>query len=226
MSKSDYDFKHKPLDRGVCAELIAELYSGQIVSHTNIFPELNSEHLARGGRPPVASNLKELVRGALRKLQSEGRARSIHNGEWTVGETTNQEHQRVVRKSRSQKIGLEDTTIIGEGESCVYVYHLPLYMDYSIERGETTWACKVGRTSGDLETRLLEQVEGTGLPEYPSVTLVLKTDNSERWEKAIHESLRVRNKGIDTIGDEWFDTSPDEVLDLIFFLDPSKKTKA
>lgn len=105
--------------------------------------------------------------------------------------------------------------IIGDGPECVYVYYYPAYKELAKLKGKSSWPCKIGRTTGMVTGRL--QSQGTGMPERPRLSIVFKTVNSEAWEKLLHDMLKVVfPKHIsEAPGQEWFDTTPEKILEMI-----------
>lgn len=105
--------------------------------------------------------------------------------------------------------------IIGDGPECVYVYYYPAYKELAKLKGKSSWPCKIGRTTGMVTGRL--QSQGTGMPEKPRLSIVFKTDNSETLEKLLHDMLKVvfLKHISEAPGQEWFDTTPEKILEMI-----------
>ena len=88
------------------------------------------------------------------------------------------------------------------------------------ERKERSWQCKIGKTKGNPLDRILAQA-GTVLPEKPIIALALRTKYSAALETALQGVLTLRGLAIeDAPGNEWFLTSPAEVLALAKVFDP------
>ena len=74
------------------------------------------------------------------------------------------------------------------------------------------WECKVGMTESDIDTRIKAQ-RTTAIYEKPEIGLEIRTDNPRCLEKAIHAILELKGRKMDTDGgNEWFLTSPNEVM--------------
>jgi len=85
-------------------------------------------------------------------------------------------------------------------------------------QGKNRWACKIGRTDRDPLLRILSQ-SSTALPETPFIEFVIKTQNSNLLEAAIHSVLQIRNQHLkNSPGYEWFETNPDEVLEIVRYI--------
>jgi len=103
---------------------------------------------------------------------------------------------------------------VGSGRDSVYVYYLPTYRELAQIRGSTRFHCKIGMSTRDPLLRVASQA-GTALPEHPRIALNIRTDRASELEKAIHGILKVRGQYVsDAPGNEWFLTSPDEVMEI------------
>ena len=71
-------------------------------------------------------------------------------------------------------------------------------------------------TFDDPHERVRQQTDSpTGLPESPQIGLIIKTDNAQGIERAIHSILSAKGKHKeDALGKEWFITSPEEVEEI------------
>ena len=123
-------------------------------------------------------------------------------------------------RRRKSSISAPEKTI-GIGKGSVYLYYYPQYRESAESKGETIWACKIGKTiHGEADGRIKPQV--TGQPESPKIGLHIKTDREEKIERIIHDILKVRGKHIDDApGVEWFLTSPSEVEEIYEFIGES-----
>ena len=103
------------------------------------------------------------------------------------------------------------------GPESVYVYYYPAYKKLAKLQGKSSWPCKIGRTVGRVSERVIGQ--GTALPERPSLAIVWKTDRSEVGEQVLHNILQSYGQDIpEAPGKEWFNTTPEEILETIRFL--------
>ncbi|WP_370873527.1 GIY-YIG nuclease family protein [Peribacillus cavernae] len=65
---------------------------------------------------------------------------------------------------------------------------------------------------------MLSQVS-TALPEMPTIEYIIKTSDASLLETMLHSILKIRGKKIENSpGSEWFDTNPEEVIELIEFV--------
>jgi hypothetical protein len=63
------------------------------------------------------------------------------------------------------------------------------------------------------------------LREPPTIGLLFKTSLPFQWEHVLHGILALRGRILeDAPGEEWFSTSPDEVAELIGYIDAGVKT--
>jgi len=128
-------------------------------------------------------------------------------------------HETFIAPPITPRFAAERT--FGAGSGAIYVYYLPAYKERAVARNEKSWACKIGKSDRDPLDRILDQA-ATALPERPIVDFILLTDHASLIERALHCVLAIRGRRIEgSPGFEWFLTSPEEVLHLINFFDPS-----
>lgn len=113
--------------------------------------------------------------------------------------------------------------ILGEGEGKVYVFYDHREKQEAEQKGSDIWLCNVGSTKRAVEERVDEQIREWLVS--PTIGLIIKTDYPpDELETKIHEILKVFNrkkkehKGKKLKGNEWFDTSPDEVIYIVRFI--------
>lgn len=125
--------------------------------------------------------------------------------------------ESIPNPSKNMNLNAEET--IGSGRNSVYLYYDQQKRDSAESKGENVWECKIGETIRELYTRIDEQA-GTAVPaERLKLGLHIKTDKSEKMERIIHDILKVRGKHIEeTLGREWFLTSPSEVKEICKFI--------
>lgn len=105
---------------------------------------------------------------------------------------------------------------IGDGRGYVYAYYYPGYR----KNEGIDFPIKIGR-SIEYQARIETQSRATGMPEEPEVAIVWRTDKPEAAEKLLHELLKFRGKHLaDAPGTEWFQTSPDEIRQVIESIQP------
>lgn len=108
--------------------------------------------------------------------------------------------------------------IYGKGENAVYLYYYECYRELAELKSEDIWPCKIGRTDRDPLVRILSQTS-TALPEQPTVSFIIKTEDSLQLEKLIHSYLLLKNRKVqNSPGTEWFFTNSNEILSLLDFL--------
>lgn len=229
MENEKYIFAKVPLTPKVAKPLILELFQGRTETNQTIYNEVKSTHLARGGQGPKAQDNPRLLKSVLKQLKKEGVAMNPSQGHWSFTSNNFKDNnvnllKTDIKTSEQTEIRREITEefdadlVLGRGSSVVYLYYLPSYK----EREQIfTWPCKIGRSDKDPLKRIINQA-ATALPEKPKVAVIIRTDNSAVLEQAIHNILTYRNKRIETgMGKEWFDTNPDEFLNIVQFLEQS-----
>ena len=149
-----------------------------------------------------------LERGSYRRV-------TLRSGDGKIKGETKESIEAVPESEIEIQPEPEAEHIIGDGPECVYVYYYPAYKELAKLKGKSSWPCKIGRTAGMVTGRL--QSQATGMPEKPRLSIVFNTDNSETWEQILHGMLKVvSQKHIrEAPGQEWFDTTPEKILEMI-----------
>jgi hypothetical protein len=101
----------------------------------------------------------------------------------------------------------------GSGSKAVYTYYFESDRARADGEGRQTWACKIGSTD---RRRPLDRIrEQTQSPVAPVPALLLRTDTHKVLEKYLQLWLEGRGRKVmQSAGDEWYETNPDEVLAL------------
>jgi hypothetical protein len=102
----------------------------------------------------------------------------------------------------------------GEFDGYIYAFSFP-----SIVKPEAAFPIKVGKTVGDVDARVVEQVKGSASFEQPVILGRWQTNRIGPTELAIHNVLKARNKWRENApGKEWFDTTISEVESILKFV--------
>lgn len=113
----------------------------------------------------------------------------------------------------------EDAAIDPESNDAgvIYAYSFP-----SITRNGSKFPIKVGLTkTRDAAARILEQCRGTYCFEYPVILKVWEVQRVGKFEDAIHATLAARGLKRRAPGDEWFDTTLEEIEAIVKFVKQS-----
>lgn len=103
------------------------------------------------------------------------------------------------------------------------IFFYPTYKARAEDKGEEFWQCKIGKTTGDVGGRVDNQT--TGNPEPAEIALAFKTNYPKELEDALHAILKLRGRHVTEAGGvEWFETNPDEVQKIYYFLTALKAT--
>ena len=201
---NQYEYVEKPLTPSIAEKLIIEVFAGQTVQKQEIMRVVEERHHERGGLPARAKFPP--VTTALTNMKREGFVENPSQGYWFIRSTT-QEGDSV----DSESDNLEPEKIIGSGKQSVYLYYYPAYRRLAELQDEEVWACKIGKAKNDPLIRISSQTR-TALPEYPTVGLIIKTNEFTLMETTIQNILKLQGKHIrNAPGREWFLTSPSEV---------------
>lgn len=203
---NQYEYVEKPLTPRIAQHLILELFAGQTVQKQEMMRIVEETHQERDGLRSQAQR-NNPVTLALYNMRQEGQATKLgENNNWLISPST-QDDDSV----DSEPDNLEPEKIIGSGKQSVYLYYYPAYRRLAELQDEEVWACKIGKAKNDPLIRISSQTR-TALPEYPTVGLIIKTNEFALMETTIQNILKLQGKHIrNAPGTEWFLTSPSEV---------------
>lgn len=103
---------------------------------------------------------------------------------------------------------------VDEFDGWIYAFSFP-----SIVKTDGVFPIKIGRTVGDVEARVTDQVKGSASFEQPIILGRWKVKRIVPCELAIHNILKARSKWRENApGREWFDTTITEVESIIKFV--------
>lgn len=123
-----------------------------------------------------------------------------------------QEIEGIAYDGTSSRLRIERT--IGEGPESVYLYYHDVHAEFAATKGLFVWECKIGRTIGEPNARIIGQGALTCFPRPPIVGLLIRTHDGRSTEALLHSALVLAGRRIDQGGgSEWFLTSPDRVSD-------------
>jgi hypothetical protein len=225
-----YLYSGVPITPHIVRQLIKELFAGNLVQRQVIIDQVLDTHIKRRGLPPKGGGgCSGAVKKALQTMQEAGEAENPSLGYWKILPTDTEVAAETTENADLQETEVKDSppddsiaeVVLGTGTGSVYLFYLPTYRTRAEEHKESSWACKIGRTEHkNVLNRILAQA-ATALPEKPVVGLVLRTKYSLALEKALQNVLTLRSLAIeDAPGNEWFLTSPAEVIALAKVFDP------
>ncbi len=205
---NQYEYFEKSLTPGIAKKLIQELFAGQTAQKQEIMRVVEETHQKRGGLPSQAQH-NNPVTLALYNMRREGEASNPDkSGNWLIHSSAEDDNSV---DPEPNNLDLDPEKIMGSGKQSVYLYYYPVYRRLAELEGEEVWACKIGKAKNDPLIRISNQTR-TALPEYPKVSLVIKTDEFALMETTIQNILKLQGKHKqDAPGREWFITSPSEV---------------
>jgi hypothetical protein len=101
------------------------------------------------------------------------------------------------------------------GAGTIYAYSFP-----SIRKGGK-FPIKIGlTTTGDADARVAQQCKATCCFEHPVVLKTWEVQRVAAVEVAIHRTLEARGVKLQAPGNEWFDTTLEEVESIVNFVQP------
>ena len=209
------------------------MLDGQTVKRKVIVDTVVQLHCERGGLLPISEDWM-CIKASLRSLKKKGLVQSVHYAHWQIGKmpeslgesssklpghvNTNPVETPIANPNDTDPIApgeLSGVVMLGSGSGAVYVYYYPRDKKLAESERRSVWECKVGMTESDVGNRVRSQ-RTTAIYEEPEIGLEIRTDNPRCLEKAIHAILELKGRKIDTSGkgNEWFLTSPNEVMVL------------
>jgi T5orf172 domain len=204
-----------PLTPQIASRIIRELFNRQPQwKRQDLAIEVERLHLSLGGQKgtqPVARAVKR----ALSDLSSDRVVYNVASGTgiWRRMDSPLPSicEEKLPDIAASEEV--EDVLVIeesiGEGAEAVYLYFNPNDRELAGLKGKDVWECKVGKTTGDVCSRILAQVGKTALSRQPIVGLKIRCNDCSALEKALHASFRIVDCEIEeSLGMEWFHTSP------------------
>jgi hypothetical protein len=102
----------------------------------------------------------------------------------------------------------------------IYAFSFP-----AIQQPDRAFPIKVGKTAGDVETRVNYQCKQSATFENPTILRSWKVKRVGPMELAVHNVLKARGKWRENVpGTEWFDTTVSEIEEIIDFVTKSART--
>jgi hypothetical protein len=224
--EDEYKYKGVPITSRIVEEIILQIFKGQTLKRDDIVNSVLNYHIAKKGLKSEAQVFSRTVKKALSNLQNKQLASNISTGFWKIFSDDKSElnsQKTLVDESDNNTDEIEISVIpthaiYGKGDNAIYLYYYPSYKLLAESKLNELWPCKIGRTDRDPLSRVLSQ-SSTALPEKPIIEFIIKSDDSSLLEKAIHSILHLKNRYLtDSPGTEWFMTNPNEVLNIIRYI--------
>ena len=112
------------------------------------------------------------------------------------------------------------TDVDSNDSGIIYAYSFP-----SIMRDDGRFPIKVGlTTTGETDARVKQQCKQTCCFEYPVVLKKWEVQRVAAVEDAIHSTLEARGSKRQAPGNEWFDTTVEEIESIVAFVQPTAHT--
>lgn len=210
---SEYPHVGKHLNKPIIRDLIPLVYPGEGHFTIRQFREMMEKyHMENGGKNWKVKGKNNLIRYVLQEYVAQHGWECVDEKtpySWGLPKKSTETPKERTEPSKGYPVHLT----IGSGTGAVYVYYFPRDKNLAESEGKSVWQCKVGRTEGDVGSRVKGQMTAA-IYEKPEIGLEIRTDNPRCLEKAIHAILELKGRKIDTDGggNEWFFTSPNEVM--------------
>lgn len=207
-----YKYTNIELTPMVFAELLILLFDGKQFTRQDALDSITQYHRDHNGRLDKQSYVPAFKKAT--KILSDKGIQHDSYGVWRLN-YKKKEVEFVKKETNLAEFSYEADIVLGEGKSAVYLYYYDSYKEKAKLSGKDVWECKIGRSETDPLQRVFSQA-GTSFPEMPHIAIVMKCNNSNHLENAIHSILKTRNQWLESApGTEWFLTSPDEI-ELIY----------
>ena len=202
----EYQYKRKSLTPEIATEIIRDNLKGN-GSIIKIGDAVLKYHTERNGQPPDHS-LNIMIWCVMQRLSQQGYVNRI---------TKRNEGKGMYEQI--WEIYPFPLRVFGDGRYAVYLFYD--LRDYILrDKSKETWACKIGRTKRSVTKRVYELTKQWTI--VPRIALIFKFQTlaqTKQMEKMLHNVLKaeerhrkdLKKKGA---GREWFDTNPDEVVEL------------
>ena len=110
----------------------------------------------------------------------------------------------------------EATDVESNDAGVIYAYSFP-----AIVKATGKFPIKIGLTrNDDAEARVVQQCKQTCCFEYPKVLMTWEVQRVAAVEKSVHSMLEARGSKRHAPGNEWFDTTLEEVESIVKFVQP------
>ena len=210
---SEYPHAGKHLNKPIIRDIIPLVYPGEGYFTVNEFREMIVKyHEENGGKSWKAVEKDAPIRRVLQEYVERHGWKRVEEGKafgWGLPKESPEPPKEILEPPKDSAVPLT----LGSGTGAVYVYYYPRDKKLAESEGKSVWECKVGMTENDVDTRIKAQ-RTAAIYEKPEIGLEIRTDNPRCLEKAIHAILELKDRKIDTDGggNEWFFTSPNEVV--------------
>ena len=210
---SEYPHAGKHLNKPIIRDIIPLVYPGDGYFTVNEFREMMEKyHMENGGKNWKVKGKNNLIRYVLQEYVAQHGWECKNEKKpfiYGLPKKSTETPKEIIEPPKGYPVPLT----IGSGSGAVYVYYYPRDKKHAEAEGKSVWACKIGMTEDDVETRVKAQ-RSAAIYEDPEVGLEIRTDTPRCLEKAIHAILELKGRKIDTSGraNEWFLTSPNEVM--------------
>jgi hypothetical protein len=222
-----YKFKGLPLTPAVAEHVISSQLIGRQLKRAEIVNCVEQFHASNGGFPCQANDLSRTVKKALDNMKANGVAENPSTGWWRILSGIDGDRDQSIQaldesaiigdNGESETQAIQPLMVLGDGDESVYLYYYPAYKANALANGDDKWLCKIGRTDSNANIRISSQ--STGMPEKPEIGLVYRTSDSRTLESVLHGILSLRNQWSESSpGVEWFNTSIEDVLEIIGFV--------
>jgi T5orf172 domain len=161
-----------------------------------------------------ASNLPTLKK-ALGELKDDGLIANVRKGWWTLPADSQIPETKSPAPVSSGRRSMPVLREIGRGDECVYILQFRDDVEAARAANRSSWNCKIGKSKNAAQRLLNVGSNNTFIAKPPEIGLMILCDDADNVEKVIHYTLRKCRRHIEhSAGNEWFETSPDQVANF------------
>lgn len=191
MKDNQYRYQGVKLTPSIFTAILIQLYDGRRFERQDAINKVVHFHTDNGGNVKD-TNPVSVFKKSSANLKKKGYLTNVSYGVWEL-------------KYRKQKVENKDNNNDESDQT-------------ALKQNNDIKNIRPQKVIGRGKERVLSQ-SGTAYPEYPTLSLVIKCDNSSTLENAIHAVLQYRKRQIkDSPGTEWYFTNDDEVESIYSFL--------
>ena len=195
MKNNQYKYYGLKLTPFIFASILIYLYDGKRFKRQDAIHKVKQFHVEHGGSV-ARVDLISVFKKSSAYLRKRKCLTNIGYGVWEL----NYNKQEIKKNDRNplKELSLKQNSdinsninpqkVIGQGKENVYVYYYSTYRKFAEKDQLKIWPCKIGKTNTTAVERVFSQ-SGTAYPEYPTLSLVIKCDNSTALEQAIHTGI-------------------------------------
>ena len=180
---SEYPHAGKHLNKPIIRDIIPLVYPGEGYFTVKEFRGMIEKyHRENGGKSWIVKGKNNLIYYVLQEYEEQHGWTCVKEGKafsWGLPKKSTEPPKESTEPPKDSAVPLT----LGSGTGAVYVYYFPRDKKHAESEGKSVWACKIGMTENDVETRVKGQMTAA-IYEEPEIGLEIRTDNPRGLEKS------------------------------------------